>query len=42
MKKRIYVMPQIEVAAIKGCGLIMTTSIDLPPDMAPQRRTDVF
>ncbi len=42
MEKRLYIMPQIEVAAIKGCGLIMETSIVLPPDMAPKRTADVF
>jgi len=42
MEKRLYIMPQIKVATIEGCSQIMTTSIELPPDMAPQRRTDVF
>jgi hypothetical protein len=42
MEKRLYIMPQIKVATIEGCSRIMTTSIGLPPDMAPQRRTDVF
>ena len=42
MEKRLYTMPQIKVATVEGCSQIMTTSIVLPPDMAPQRRTDVF
>ena len=37
-------MPQMEVVALKGDIWIMdTTSIVLPPDMAPRRRgADVF
>lgn len=42
MKKRIYSMPQIEVVTMEGSCNIMKTSIELLPDMAPKRRTDVF
>ena len=43
MKKKIYSIPQTEVAAMAGTCNIMKTSIDLLPDMAPKRHTtEVF
>lgn len=43
MKKKQYISPHTEVAAMAGTCNIMKTSIDLLPDMAPKRRTtDVF
>ena len=41
MKKQ-YNIPQTEVVATEGACNVMKTSIDLLPDMAPKRRTQVF
>ena len=42
MEKKRYSTPQTEVTAMAGTCNIMKTSIDLLPDMAPKRRTQVF
>ena len=41
MKKQ-YIFPQTEVVIMESIGCIMKTSLDLLPDMAPRRRTEVF
>ena len=44
MKKKLYNVPQIEVMMLQGLNLMDTdtTSIVLPPDMAPSRDLKLF
>jgi len=42
MKKKLYSIPQTEVVAMEGACNVMRTSIELGPDPAPRRRTQVF
>ena len=39
MKKKVYIMPQMEVQELTvTMGLMQTTSVPLPPDPSPVRR----
>lgn len=39
MKKQ-YISPLVKAQAMESAHSIMTTSIELPPDMAPKRNTE--
>ena len=39
MKKQ-YIRPLVEAQSMESAHSIMTTSIELPPDMAPKRNTE--
>ena len=41
MEKKIYITPLVEAKQIKVGGIIMT-SLQLPPDMAPERRVSTL